>query len=171
MGYYIHHNPSSPRTRGCFRERKGLAVRLGVFPAHAGVFPQKRAGVFPVKLEKVYFPHFGGGVCTGTAAAAQLKTSSPHTRGGVSFNGGCCKTTTAIPASAGALQHLVVWLRPDYRMLVSSLHARDVSESLTAALRLFKSSPHERGCFCAKANELHTAAFFPARAGVFLTPT
>ena len=68
---------SSPRTRGYFRSSRRKSSSAGLFPAHAGVFPELTSygGL------KVTLPRARGGISRQLCGGAALICSSPRTRG------------------------------------------------------------------------------------------
>ena len=68
---------SSPRTRGCSRVDLRRGFLVGVFPAHAGVFPHSQCHPFG----EDGLPRARGGVPLLSAANCPIILSSPRTRG------------------------------------------------------------------------------------------
>ena len=152
---------SSPLMRGCFsldvRQRSGP----GVFPAHAGVFPQVP---YP-RAVRSSLPRSCGGVSKGGSQKTYLPKSSPLMRG--CFYRGDVKLLLdrVFPAHAGVF-------RPRCSPLCTTSSLPRSCGGVSGEIRHCSpgswSSPLMRGCFYV----LHTlnsyVIVFPAHAGVFL---
>ena len=88
---------SSPRTRGYFRFRQALRASRSLFPAHAGVFPEK----FHYTTEHGALPRARGGISGFGIMLGGGLASSPRTRGYFHVGHGALGLHPLFPAHAG----------------------------------------------------------------------
>ena len=129
---------SSPHTRGLRLVRKGVLVRVGIIPAHAG---------FTVMASSSWWPRDG---------------SSPHTRGLPGPPALGCRSTGIIPAHAGFTPRR----RQERGWHQDHPRTRGVyRDAVPSASTSDGSSPHTRGLRCWVMVRLLSLGIIPAHAG------
>ena len=136
----VDKNKSSPRKRGCFSlQRSGWSYSC-VFPAQAGVFPQR----FRKITEKRSLPRASGGVSSDSWTQSVPSPSSPRKRGCFYCVSCFYEYSWVFPAQAGVFLS-ILW----FRILRPRLPRASggVSCQLIIGYRGMMSSPRKRGCF------------------------
>ncbi len=172
---------SSPRKRGCFSHdrddllvvtslpRASGGVSMGedestrvaqVFPAQAGVFPNRAA----IAGRSLCLPRASGGVSITGEFELNNNQSSPPKRGCFPFEGLACPSPQVFPAQAGVF--LPVRLET-LEILGLPRASGGVSRSQSDHDGSTWSSPRKRGCFRLDYPAGAVAEVFPAQAGVF----
>ena len=153
---------SSPRTWGCFSHAVTLLPPGNVFPTHVGVF---LSGRIPAQLRSS-LPHARGGVSIGAASLVATGESSPRTWGCFCAGFGFAPMVMVFPT------HVGVFLRR-HRAAIAKLrlpHARGgVSIGAGGHCTHHRSSPRTWGCFFAPCQHPGHGPVFPTHVGVFLS--
>ena len=110
-------------------------------------------------------PRIRGGVSSRSHPASCLCSSSPHTRGCFWCAVFSLEMSSVFPAYAGVFP--AEWSWAGISCSLPRIRG-GVSASQQPEHRLGRSSPHTRGCFCAKVDKNPPETVFPAYAGVFL---
>ncbi len=160
LPHSFHANLSSPHTRGYFRLGNRLRVHIGLFPAHAGVFPVKLSSL----SSKGALPRTRGGISTGITPSTVTLPSSPHTRGYFLHSKRRTRPRRLFPAHAGVFPPSPELYPHEYPLprtrggISASKRWKQITDS---------SSPHTRGYFHTTSAVKRFGLLFPAHAGVF----
>ena len=151
---------SSPRTRRYFRSASRLCAHRRLFPAHAGVFPD-RPHRRPTRWS---LPRARGGISRGLWRNTENTISSPRTRGYFRGVGIRSSIRALFPAHAGVFPY-----RRGCHPLGSPLPRARGGSSATGQPSgiITTSSPRTRGYFWLGRTEARHGCLFPAHAGVF----
>ena len=151
----------SPRTRGCFFVGRRLRQALVAFPAHAGMFPLRRAP----ERGHAGLPRARGDVSVKVGDTVIDPEPSPRTRGCFRRPRSCTHGPPAFPAHAG----MFLKRRRKATWLLCLPRARgDVSIDLSGYALKAEPSPRTRGCFWLLLEKKGNKKAFPAHAGMFL---
>ena len=159
-GFRFARLKSSPRKRGCFRDAGATVVGAKVFPAQAGVFPDRRS----VRSKRASLPRASGGVSPVLAATGGGVRSSPRKRGCFSAWLEPGTSRAVFPAQAGVFRSRESTEPRPVRLPRAS---GGVSQLRVFATLVQLSSPRKRGCFYRLPLWTAAAIVFPAQAGVF----
>ena len=146
--------------RGCFLHLRRHCGSRFVFPAHAGVFPQRRAATVAASC----LPRACGGVSPPSMPSSAAALSSPRMRGCFRVVAHGQRPFKVFPAHAGVFPHCRCFGSAEARLPRA---CGGVSFWLAACGPLRGSSPRMRGCFCLRPHQFAPVEVFPAHAGVF----
>ena len=153
---------SSPRKRGCFRNRRHKTGHRTVFPAQAGVFPF----LWHVDRLSKSLPRASGGVSDPYRLLAWCEESSPRKRGCFLQRLYERDARGVFPAQAGVFPSATGPHTIKTRLPRAS---GGVSKPAHSAPHECGSSPRKRGCFQQAEAGTANDVVFPAQAGVFPT--
>ena len=151
---------SSPRKRGCFRNRGSRRKVGSVFPAQAGVFPPRSAS----RWKRRSLPRASGGVSGRAWRATRVSMSSPRKRGCFSWRTRPPVPRRVFPAQAGVFPSRRLSPEKDPGLPRAS---GGVSHPVRTPHLDHPSSPRKRGCFWCTGDDSGEVMVFPAQAGVF----